>query len=106
MLKRFFLWMQRDEGWKTVLAVVYAIICLVDFVIMPIAITAAKGTGWKEFVATELRHFDPAMQQQIVQAVTRDYAPFTLSGSGVFHLAFGALLTGSAIARKTSTEEK
>jgi len=104
-MKRFFIWMQRDEGWKTVLAVVYSIICLVDFVVMPVAITAAKGAGLKEFIATELRTFDPAIQLQLLQVISRDYSPFTLQGAGVFHLAFGALLTGSALS-KSKTEEK
>jgi len=105
-LKRFFLWMQRDDGWKTVLAVVYAIICLVDFVLMPMVITSVKGSGLKEFIATQLRTFDPAIQLQLLQAVSRDYAPFTLQGAGVFHLAFGALLTGSALSRSTAEEKQ
>ena len=104
-MKRFFLWMQQDEGWKTVLAAVYAVICMVDFVIMPIVITSAKGAGLKEFIANELRNFDPAIQIQLLQAISKDYAPFTLQGAGVFHLAFGALLTGSALS-KSKTGEK
>jgi hypothetical protein len=105
MLKQFFIWMQRDEGWKTIMAVVYAIICLVDFVIMPMAITAFKGHGLQDFIINNLRTFDPGIQVQILQAVAKDYAPFTLQGAGVFHLAFGALLTGSALS-KSKAEEK
>jgi len=105
MLKRFFLWMQRDDGWKAVLAAVYAVICVVDFVIMPMTSGAFKAQGVKDFIVNHLREYDPAVQLQILQIISREYLPFTLQGSGVFHLAFGALLTGSALS-KPKTEEK
>ena len=104
-MKRFFVWMQKEEGWKTVLAVVYAFICLVDFVIMPMAITAFKGYGLQDFIVNDLRKYDPSIQLQLLQAISKDYSPFTLQGSGLFHLAFGALLTGSALS-KSKTEDK
>jgi hypothetical protein len=104
-MKQFFIWMQRDEGWKTIMAVVYAIICLVDFVIMPMAITAFKGHGLQDFIINNLRTFDPTIQTQILQVIAKEYTPITLQGAGVYHLAFGALLTGSALS-KSKTEEK
>ena len=97
--------MQKEEGWKTVLAVVYAVICLVDFFIMPMAITAFKGHGLQDFIVNDLRKYDPSIQLQLLQAISKDYSPFTLQGSGLFHLAFGALLTGSALSRP-KTEDK
>jgi hypothetical protein len=46
----------------------------------------------------KLAEFDRAVQVQIIEAHTYQHEPFTLKGAGMFHLAFGALLTGSAIA--------
>jgi len=104
-MKRFFIWMQKDDGWKTIMAIVYAVICLVDFVIMPMAITAFKGHGLQEFIVNNLRQFDPSVQVQLLQVISKEYSPFTLQGAGLFHLAFGALLTGSALS-KSKTDEK
>jgi hypothetical protein len=87
--------MQQDEGWKTVLAVVYAMICLFDFVIVP---------GWIGFTREELNltlFTNPAINMQVqlelIKSLYVQHEPFTLQGGGLFHLAFGALLTGSAI---------
>jgi len=50
---------------------------------------------------------EPAVQMKVIDAYTYQHEPFTLKGAGMFHLAFGALLTGSAIAgRKILTPEK
>jgi hypothetical protein len=46
---------------------------------------------------------DPSTNAEIaVQMLTslfRTHIPYTLQGAGMFHLAFGALLTGSAISK-------
>jgi hypothetical protein len=36
----------------------------------------------------------------MVKPLTYQHEPFTLKGGGLFHLSFGALLTGSAVSRK------
>jgi hypothetical protein len=41
----------------------------------------------------------PAIQDQVAKTITLRHSPFTLEGGGMFHIAFGALLTGSAISR-------
>jgi hypothetical protein len=69
------------------------------------AITAFKGHGLQDFIITNLRTFDPGIQTQILQVMAKEYSPFTLQGAGLFHLAFGALLTGSALS-KSKAEEK
>lgn len=97
-MKLFFIWMQKEEGWKTVLAVVYAMICVFDFIIVP---------GWFGIMRNELDtsilttlNLDVQIQLELIKAVHQQHQPFTLQGGGLFHLAFGALLTGSAISRK------
>jgi len=34
---------------------------------------------------------------ELMKKLTGQHSPFTLMGGGLFHLAFGAILTGSAI---------
>jgi hypothetical protein len=89
--------MQQDEGWKTMLAVVYAAICVFDFVIVPSWI----GITREEFNMTLFTHPSINMQVQLelIKTMYSQHEPFTLQGGGLFHLAFGALLTGSALSR-------
>ena len=37
------------------------------------------------------------VQLELMTGRTGQHSPFTLMGGGLFHLAFGAILTGSAI---------
>jgi len=39
---------------------------------------------------------DPLIQLELMKKLTGQHNPFTLMGGGLFHLAFGAILTGSA----------
>ena len=43
---------------------------------------------------------DPLIQLELMKKLTGQHNPFTLMGGGLFHLAFGALLTGTAINKK------
>jgi hypothetical protein len=36
------------------------------------------------------------VQLELMSMITAQHSPFTLMGGGLFHLAFGAILTGSA----------
>ena len=40
------------------------------------------------------------VQLELMKKLTGQHSPFTLLGGGLFHLAFGAILTGSAFASK------
>jgi hypothetical protein len=40
---------------------------------------------------------DPLIRIELMKKLTGQHNPFTLMGGGLFHLAFGAILTGSAI---------
>ena len=44
-------------------------------------------------------HGDPAIRAELMKKLTGQHSPFTLMGGGLFHLAFGAILTGSAFAK-------
>ena len=43
---------------------------------------------------------DTLVQLELLTKLTGQHSPFTLMGGGLFHLAFGAILTGSAFASK------
>ena len=98
-MKSMFVWMQDQEGWKTMLALVYAIICIFDFVVVPawIGLTSINILEHLEFV--DALALDGQAKLIIIQSFIESHDPFTLKGGGLFHLAFGALLTGSAISR-------
>jgi|TARA_B110000211_G_scaffold5921_1_gene6567 hypothetical protein len=43
---------------------------------------------------------EPMVQMELMKKLTGQHEPFTLLGGGLFHLAFGAILTGSSLANK------
>ena len=43
---------------------------------------------------------DPIVQMKYLDKLVSQHEPFTLKGGGLFHLAFGALLTGSVFGNK------
>jgi len=43
---------------------------------------------------------DPMVQMEYLKKLVSQHEPFTLKGGGLFHLSFGALLTGSALGSK------
>ena len=43
---------------------------------------------------------EPMVQMELMKKLTGQHSPFTLQGGGLFHLAFGVILTGSALASK------
>jgi len=102
-MRRFFIWLQKNQGWKSLLALVYAFICIFDFVIIPtwLGVSRAK-LDVSVFAESEV---DYDIQMQLIQLVWAPYQPLTLQGAGMFHLAFGALLTGSALARRKEEDD-
>jgi len=95
--------MTEREGWKAFSGSVYLAICIFDFIVVPVWI----GLNRPQLPVDQILKLEPAVQMKVIDAYTYQHEPFTLKGAGMFHLAFGALLTGSAIAgRKTITPEK
>lgn len=88
--------------WRPCMAAVYAIIVLFDFVVMPLTMEIFNETKSNiQAVELTLKFEDPTVRIQALQTFTekRSWSALTLMGGGMFHLAFGALLTGSAITR-------
>jgi len=85
--------------WRWTALTVYLVICLYDFMVVPI---------WYGLNRPDLATFieilntvgDPLIQLELMKKMTGQHSPFTLMGGGIFHLAFGAILTGSAFGLK------
>jgi len=103
-MKRFFIWLQEEEGWKAFLAIIYAIICIFDFVLVPTWIGIVRELSDEPLTAELISSFDLSVQLRVIEAYTFQHEPLTLKGGGIFHLAFGALLTGSAITARIKTK--
>ena len=81
--------------WRWTALIIYLMICFYDFMFVPI---------WFGLNRPELSMFieilntveDPLIQLELMKKMTGQHNPFTLMGGGLFHLAFGAILTGSA----------
>jgi len=88
--------------WRPMLAAVYAVIVVFDFLVMPIIleINNTKYTA-QQAVELSLQYTDASAQTSALSIFTntRTWNPLTLMGGGMFHLAFGALLTGAAVTR-------
>jgi hypothetical protein len=87
--------MHKEGGWKSMMAIVYAIICLFDFIIIPGWLGATRRE--LDTSIAEFTNLDVQVQLELIKSVWRQHEPLTLQGGGLFHLAFGALLTGSAV---------
>ena len=85
--------------WRWTALGVYLVICLYDFMVVPI---------WYGLNRPDLATFieilntvgDPLIQLELMKKMTGQHSPFTLMGGGIFHLAFGAILTSSAFGLK------
>lgn len=82
------------------MAVVYAVICIFDFIIVPSWIGVTRQDIVGQLDAAAVLALDPAVQIQILESISKQHTPFTLQGGGLFHLAYGALLTGSAVTKR------
>ncbi len=85
--------------WRWTALSVYLVICLYDFMVVPI---------WYGLNRPDLATFieilntvkDPLIQLELMKKMTGQHNPFTLMNGGIFHLAFGAILTGSTFGLK------
>lgn len=81
--------------WRPVAAMVYLFICLVDFVAMPIYFEYSHARLTPERVADiAIKFNDGATQVEAMRVLRADRAwePLTLRETGLFHIAFGAIL--------------
>ena len=82
--------------WRWTALILYLMICFYDFMFVPIWY-GLNRPGLTMFIDILNTVEDPLIQLELMKKLTGQHNPFTLMGGGLFHLAFGAILTGSAI---------
>ena len=84
------------QRWRWTALIVYLLICFYDFMFVPIwyGLNRPDISQFMEIInSTE----EVLVQLELMKVRTGQHSPFTLMGGGLFHLAFGAILTGSAV---------
>ena len=93
--------------WRWTALIVYVVICLFDFVIVPsyIGLTRPNPASYLE----KLSELDDTMVRleylKIASQGVNRHAPFNLTNGGIFHISFGALLTGSVFGMRTENKK-
>lgn len=77
-----------DERWKPIFAVVYILICIFDFIIVPSFIGLTREP-YDQLIPL-VKELSPEAQLLVLQR--QAWQPLTLQGSGLIHVAFGAIL--------------
>lgn len=87
--------------WRHLAAYIFLIICLFDFIIMPAIYERNDKMDPLKAVELSLKFKDPATQSLALQTMLakRSWTPLTLDASGMFFVAFGAILGAAAFTR-------
>ena len=89
------------DYWRWTALITYLVICIYDFMVVPIYYGFARmGLDLADYMGHIQAIEDPMVQMEYLKKLVSQHEPFTLKGGGLFHLAFGALLTGSALGKK------
>ena len=82
-------------NWRWAALSLYLLICFYDFMFVPIwyGLTRPDVTSLLMLVKDT---DEVLVQLELMSMITAQHSPFTLMGGGLFHLAFGAILTGRA----------
>ena len=82
--------------WRWAALIVYLLICFYDFLFVPVWY-GLNRPNIEQFMEIINSTEHVLVQRELMQKLTGQHSPFTLMGGGLFHLAFGAILTGSAV---------
>ena len=77
--------------------------CVFDFVVVPIWF-GVNRPDISSFIATMNTLNNVELQMELMRKMTDHHSPYTLIGGGLFHLSFGAILTGSVLNKKKKDE--
>jgi hypothetical protein len=83
-------------AWRWAALSLYLLICFYDFLFVPVWY-GLNRPAIEEFMLIINATTEPMVQMELMKKLTGQHNPFTLMGGGLFHLAFGAILTGSAV---------
>ena len=86
-------------AWRWTALSIYLLICFYDFMFVPIWY-GLNRPDISQFMDIINATSEPMVQMEMMKKLTGQHSPFTLQGGGLFHLAFGAILTGSAFGFK------
>ena len=82
--------------WRWTALIIYLLICFYDFLFVPVWY-GLNRPDISQFMEIINATSEPLVQMELMKKLTGQHSPFTLMGGGLFHLAFGAILTGSAV---------
>jgi hypothetical protein len=82
--------------WRWAALSVYLLICFYDFLFVPVWY-GLNRPNIEQFMEIINSTEHVLVQMELMKKLTGQHEPFTLMGGGLFHLAFGAILTGSAV---------
>jgi tryptophan-rich sensory protein len=89
--------LQRSHSrWRWTALGIYLLICFYDFLFVPVWY-GLNRPDISEFIQVINTTPHVLVQMELMKKLTGQHNPFTLMGGGLFHLAFGAILTGSAV---------
>lgn len=89
------------DKWRWTALIVYLTICVYDFMVVPIYYGIARmGLDLADYMSHLTAIEDPLVQMEYLKKLVSQHEPFTLKGGGLFHLSFGAILTGSALGKE------
>jgi len=87
-----------SDKWRWTALIVYLTICIYDFMLVPIYYGIARmDLDLADYMQYLTLIDDPLVQMEYLKKLVSQHEPFTLQGGGLFHLSFGAILTGSAL---------
>lgn len=90
-----------SKSWRPIAAYIYLFICICDFVFIPVYYEYAKTIQQSSYVELALMFPEGVYQIEALKALqtSRTWEPLTLQATGLFHIAFGAILGVSAWTR-------
>lgn len=89
------------DYWRWTALITYLVICVYDFMVVPIWYGLSRvGLDIDSYMVNLQLIEDPLVQMEYLKKLVSQHEPFTLKCGGLFHLAFGALLTGSTLGNK------
>ena len=84
------------QRWRWAALSVYLLICFYDFMFVGVWI-GLNRPNITELMIIVGNETDTLVKLEVLKSLTYQHEPFTMKGGGLFHLAFGAILTGSAV---------
>jgi len=81
--------------WRWTALIVYLLICFYDFMFVPIWY-GLNRPDISELMKIVNETQDTLVKLDLLKTLVAQHNPFTLMNGGIFHLSFGAILTGSA----------